>query len=67
MAGNSFLFDVVADPLERANLKDRQPQLYAQLVGAWQAWNRNMLPHDPESASGGFNGETLADHYGVDD
>jgi arylsulfatase A-like enzyme len=67
MAGNSFLFDVVADPLERANLKDRQPQLFAELVGAWQAWNRNMLPLDPESASGGFSGETLADHYGIDD
>ena len=29
MAGNSFLFDVVADPLERANLKDRHPEVFA--------------------------------------
>jgi arylsulfatase A-like enzyme len=67
IAGNSFLFDVVADPLERGNLKDRQPQRYAELVGAWRAWNATMLPFDPESSSGGFSGSTLADHFGIDD
>ncbi len=32
IAGNTFLFNVVADPLERANLKDRQPEVYRKLV-----------------------------------
>jgi arylsulfatase A-like enzyme len=66
IAGNSFLFDVVADPLERANLKDRYPDRYAVLVDAWQAWNATMLPNDPEAASYGFTGEMLADHFGID-
>ena len=65
--GNSFLFDVVADPLERANLKDRHPNVFAGLVAAWQAWNAGMLPNDPEASSYGFTGEMLADHFGVED
>jgi arylsulfatase A-like enzyme len=66
IAGNSFLFDVVADPLERGNLKDRHPQRYAELVKAWQAWNASMLPNDRDAASYGFTGKMLADHFGVD-
>ena len=29
--GNRFLFDLAADPLERANLKERQPELFHRL------------------------------------
>ena len=43
---NEFLFDVVADPLERANLKLRQPELFAELKAAWEQWDAGML-HDP--------------------
>ena len=32
IAGNTFLFNVVAGPLERANLKGRQPEVYSKLV-----------------------------------
>ena len=67
MAGNSFLFDILADPLERANLKDRHPDVFAGLVEAWQRWNAGMLPNDPEASSYGFTGEMLADHFGVED
>jgi arylsulfatase A-like enzyme len=67
MAGNDFLFDILADPLERANLKDRHPEIFARLVEAWQAWNANMLPNDPEASSYGFTSEMLADHFGVED
>jgi arylsulfatase A-like enzyme len=66
IAGNTFLFDVVADPLERANLKDRYPDKYAELVEAWQAWNATMLPNDPDAPSYGFTGAMLADHFGID-
>ena len=41
---NTFLFNVVADPLERANLKDRQPDVYKRLVAEYEAWNATMLP-----------------------
>ncbi|MCJ1960208.1 sulfatase [Novosphingobium mangrovi (ex Hu et al. 2023)] len=66
IAGNSFLFDVEADPLERANLKERHPETFARLRAAWEAWNAKMLPNDPEAASYGFTGEMLADHFGID-
>jgi arylsulfatase A-like enzyme len=62
---NTFLFNVVSDPLERANLKDRQPELYRRLVTEYEAWNATMLPENPEASSSGFNGAQLADHYGV--
>jgi len=62
--GNTFLFDVVADPLERANLKDRQPETFSRLAAEYQAWNRTMLPIDPASFSHTFYAHQLADHYG---
>jgi len=60
---NTFLFNVVSDPLERANLKDRQPEIYRKLVAEYQAWNATMLPENPAANSFGFNGAQLADHY----
>ena len=65
IAGNEFLFDVARDPLERANLKAREPQRFAALRSAWEAWNKTMLPLDPKSNTGGFDAHELADHFGV--
>ncbi len=65
--GNSFLFNVVADPLERANLHERNPSTFEALQAAWSRWNATMLPVDPLSNSAGFSGSQLADHFGVDD
>jgi arylsulfatase A-like enzyme len=62
---NTFLFDVVQDPLERANLKDRYPDVYERLVAAWNHWNETMLPLDPDSSTLGFSGAELADHFGA--
>jgi len=62
---NTFLFNVVADPLERANLKDRQPELYQKLVEEYEAWSAAMLPEDPKAGTSGFYADELADHYGV--
>ena len=64
--GNSFLFDIVADPLERANLKAREPQVFADLNAQWEAWNATMLPPDPEAGHHGFTGDKLAEYFGVD-
>src|SRR5581483_1807490 len=49
---NTFLFNVVDDPLERANLKERQPEVYQKLVGEYEEWNTTMLPINPESSTG---------------
>jgi arylsulfatase A-like enzyme len=60
---NQFLFDVVADPLERANLRRKQPEVFENMAKAYAEWEANMLP-DPEGVfSYGFNGQQLADHY----
>jgi arylsulfatase A-like enzyme len=62
---NTFLFNVVEDPLERANLKEREPEAYRRLVAAWQAWDRQMLPLDPQANTSGFTGKDVADHFGI--
>jgi arylsulfatase A-like enzyme len=62
---NTFLFDVVRDLMERANLKERHRDVFDRLVAQWNAWNATMLPLDPQSFTLGFTGEPLADHYGV--
>ncbi|MGA8007000.1 MAG: sulfatase-like hydrolase/transferase, partial [Burkholderiales bacterium] len=65
IGGNTFLFDVVQDPLERANLKERYSDVYQRMVADWQAWNRSMRPLDPESYTLGFTAAELADHFGI--
>ncbi len=62
---NTFLFNVVEDPLERANLKDRQKDIYHRLVREWYEWNGSMLPEIKESFTAGFSGQQLADHIGA--
>jgi arylsulfatase A-like enzyme len=59
---NEFLFDVVADPLERANLKDRQPDRFAAMKAAWEQWDAGML-HDPTAQSAGTDPANWADHF----
>ncbi|MDB5458893.1 MAG: sulfatase [Caulobacteraceae bacterium] len=61
---NEFLFDVVADPQERANLKSRRAADFERLGAAWMAWNAGMLPEIAESFTEGFDGDQLADHIG---
>ena len=63
--GNTFLFNVVEDPLERANLKERKKDIYQKLARDWYDWNASMLPEVKESFTHGFGAEELADHYGA--
>jgi len=60
---NTFLFNVVEDPLERANLKNKQPEVYQKLAQDYAEWEKTMLPLDPAANTYGFNGSELADHY----
>ncbi len=63
---NTFLFNVVDDQLERANLKARHKDIYDRLVADYAAWNATMLPFDAQSYTAGFSGRELADHFGVE-
>jgi arylsulfatase A-like enzyme len=60
---NTFLFNVDEDPLERANLKERQPDVYQRLVQDYNEWQATMLPLDPAANTAGFYPNQLADHY----
>jgi hypothetical protein len=60
---NQFLFDVVADPLERANLRRKQPDVFARMAEDYATWDATMLREDLVPGSYSFNSQQLADHY----
>jgi len=62
---HTFLFNVVDDPMERANLKVRHQDIYDRLVAEWHEWNATMLAEVDESNTGGISGEEWADHIGA--
>ena len=62
---NTFLFNVVEDPMERANLRDRHRDIYDRIESAWFEWNSTMLPEIDESFTDNFSGDELADHIGT--
>jgi arylsulfatase A-like enzyme len=62
---NTFLFNVVDDPLERANLKNRHRDVYDRMVREWNEWNATMLAEVRESATGGHTGADTPDRYGT--
>jgi arylsulfatase A-like enzyme len=62
---NTFLFNVVEDPMERANLKERHKDIYDRIVAGWYEWNATMLPEVDESSTGSNTGDNWADHIGT--
>lgn len=66
MNGHAFLFNVVKDPLERANLKTRQPEKFAELKAKYDAWSAMMLPLTADVRSGVVKSATNADRYAND-
>ena len=62
--GNEFLFNVMRDPRERANLKERQPQDFARLKADWESWEMNFLKQKPGQQGHRHPGSALADHIG---
>ena len=47
------LFDLAGDPRERANLKDRHPDIFTSLRQQYESWNSQMLPYPEGSVSAG--------------
>jgi arylsulfatase A-like enzyme len=62
---NTFLFNVVEDPMERANLKERHKDVYDRIMAEWHEWNATMLREIDESSTANFTGGQLADHVGT--
>ena len=62
---NEFLFDVVADPLERANLKDRQPERFAALKAGVGAMGRRHAARSRRRRAPATTPANLADHFNL--
>lgn len=63
---NEFLFNVVEDKRERANLAERHPRILAEIKAQWESWNATMLPIVADVRTHGLKPTTQADHYGPD-
>jgi arylsulfatase A-like enzyme len=62
---NTFLFNVVDDPMERANMKERHRDIYDRLVAEWNAWNATMLPETATSFTEDNAGKQWVDRPGA--
>jgi arylsulfatase A-like enzyme len=60
---NQFLFNLADDPLERANLRRKQPDVFERMAKEHAAWEATMLREDLVSYGYSFNSSQLADHY----
>ena len=64
IADNEFLFDVVADQHERANLAQKNPEVFAELKKQWEDWDSKMLPITDDVRTHAVEGKVQADRYG---
>ena len=63
IAGNEFLFNVVEDPRERANLADKKSEELVRLKQQWEAWNNTMLPITSDVRTYKVDAKVQADHF----
>jgi len=64
IAGAEYLFDVVADPQERGNLKTHETARFDAMKGAYAKWDATMLPYPEKSPSWNNRASrTLVDRY----
>lgn len=57
MSDHEFLFDLAKDPREVANLKDKHPDIFADLKTHYTKWNNDMLPYPENNFSYEFRGK----------
>jgi arylsulfatase A-like enzyme len=64
LGGREYLFDVINDPRERANLAKKHPEVFDRLKASFDAWNATMLPYTDETYSYGVKKmNTVPDRY----
>ena len=56
ISNQEFLFDVVADPLERGNLKDHEATVFERLKREYTAWDDSMLRYPKNQQSHTLSG-----------
>ena len=62
---NTFLFNVVEDPRERANLQDRRRDMVERMVADWTRVERDDAAGNPDSFGETYTAAQLADHIGM--
>lgn len=60
---HEFLFNVVEDPRERANLKHRHADLFSELKEKWERIDQRFLPLHEHIFSHGLSPDIQADRY----
>lgn len=60
---NEFLFNVFEDQRERANLKNKYPEVFSRLKASWDSWNKDFLPITDDIYSHGLSPDIQADRY----
>lgn len=60
---NEFLFDVVDDARERANLRHKLPEVFVRLRQRWLDWNARFIPITDEVFTHGVTPDIQADRY----
>jgi arylsulfatase A-like enzyme len=60
---HEFLFNVVHDTRERANLRQREPEVFNRLRRRWEEWNTGFLPLTDDVFSHGVTPDIQADRY----
>ena len=64
LGGHDYLFDIAADPQERANLKEAQKARFESMKAAFATWNATMLPYPASTFSYDFHDTgKVADRY----
>lgn len=63
---NEFLFDILKDTRERANLKELYPEVFTALKNDWEEWNKTMLPITDDVHTHWIKSPNQADHYNPD-
>lgn len=62
MADQEHLFNLAADPRERAELREKHPDKFAELKALFAAWDGQMLPY-PDDNRSEFVQDGYADRY----
>jgi hypothetical protein len=60
---NEFLFVVVQDARERANLREKRPQVFERLRRRWVEWDGDLLPITDDVCTHGLTADIQADRY----
>jgi hypothetical protein len=60
---NEFLCDVVQESRDRANLREKHPQVFERLRRRWVEWDGDLLPITDDVCTHGLTADIQADRY----